>query len=124
MAGDPAVPPTLVGMDPPLADGQRPSAGASAAAAAVWAFVFASMSFYWALGGRFSLETQALSIRDQIDDPAFVAVLWATGALKVLAGLIALALVRPGGRRIHQRTLLIVAWVTAGTLLLYGGLGW
>ncbi len=104
-----------------LDDGRRPTA---AFAAAAWAFVFAAMSFYWALGGRVSIGTQAVSIRDQIDDPDFIAVLWATGILKVLAGLIALALVRRWDGRSSRRMLLVAAWMTAGFLLLYGGLGW
>jgi len=104
-----------------LDGGRRPTA---AFAAAAWAFVFAAMSFYWALGGRWSVGTQAVSIREQIDDPDFIAVLWATGILKVLAGLIALALVRRWDGRISRRMLLVVAWMTAGFLLLYGGLGW
>jgi len=107
----------------PAADGDRhPSTAARAAAA--WAFVFAAMSFYWALGGRLSVGTQARSIREQIDDPGFVAVLWVTGALKVGAGVIALALVRPRGERRPPRALSVVAGVLAAGLLLYGGLGW
>jgi len=104
-----------------LGGDRRPTA---AFAAAAWAFVFAAMSFYWALGGRLSVGTQAVSIREQIDDPDFIAVLWATGILKVLAGLIALALVRRWDGRTSRRMLLVAAWVTAGILLLYGGLGW
>lgn len=104
----------------------RPHGGRrwAAYATAAWAFAFAALSFHWALGGQLSLGTQARSIRDQIDDPEFVAVLWATGALKVVAGLIALALVRPFGRRIPRPFLAVGVWTTAMLLLLYGGLGW
>jgi hypothetical protein len=97
---------------------------AAAYGAAGWAFLFALMSFYWAFGGRASISTQAVAIQNQIDDPGFVALLWVTGALKLVAGLIALALVLPLGRRIPRRPLLIVGWVTAVILLLYGSLGW
>jgi hypothetical protein len=93
-------------------------------AAAVWAFGFAGLSFAWALGSRLSLGTQARSIREQFDDPEFVAVLWATGGLKAVAGVIALALVLPFGRRVPRRLLMVAAWGTAVLLLLYGGLGW
>ncbi len=93
-------------------------------AAAAWAFVFAAMSFSWALGGRLSIGTQAVSIQEQVDDPDFVAVLWATGVLKVVAGVVGLALVRPFGRRVPRRALLVLAGGTAVLLLLYGGLGW
>jgi hypothetical protein len=110
-------------MEAPTLDGDRHRSTAAYAAAA-WAFVFAAVSFYWALGGRASVETQALSVRAQIDDADFIAVLWATGALKLFAGLIALALVRPFGARFPRRPLLLVAWATAGLLLLYGGAGW
>ncbi len=60
----------------------------------------------------------------QIDDPTFVVVLWVSGIFKVLAGLIALGFVLPQGRRIPRRPLLVVGWITAGSLLLYGGVGW
>jgi len=76
------------------------------------------------MGGRWSVSTQARSIQDQIDEPAFVAVLWVTGFLKIMAGLIALAFVLPLGRRVPRRPLLVVGWVAAGFLFLYGGLGW
>ena len=97
---------------------------AAAYGAAGWASLFASMSFYWALGGRASLSTQALAIQDRIDDAEFIAVLWVTGALKVVAALIALAFLLPPGRRIPPRLLLVLGWATAAFLLLYGGLGW
>ncbi len=93
-------------------------------AAAAWAFVFAAMSFSWALGGRWSVGTQAVAIQEQVDDPDFVTLLWVTGLLKVVAGGIALALVRRFGRRIPRRVLLVLAGGTAAILLLYGGLGW
>lgn len=43
-------------------------------------------------------------------DPTFVAILWITGALKVIAGLLALALVRPWGRVIPRWMLLVAGW--------------
>jgi hypothetical protein len=93
-------------------------------AACAWALVFAAMSFYWAVGGTFGIETQAESIqaaaRDR--DAEFVAVLWATGALKVAGAGLALALVQQWGRMIPRRLLLVAAWVTSGGILLYGGL--
>lgn len=92
--------------------------------AAGWAFVFAAMSFHWARGGRWSLGTQAVAIQEQFEDADFVAVLWATGALKVAAGVLALALVRPFGRRVPRVVVKGAGWGTAVTLLLYGGLGW
>jgi hypothetical protein len=102
----------------------RFSSSRAAYAAAGWALLFAAMSFYWALGGRAGVSTQAVAIRDQVEDPQFVAVLWMTGGLKVVAGLIALAFVLPAGRRMPRRLLLVVGWATAVVLVLYGGLGW
>lgn len=109
-------------------EGAAPGGGrysrAAAYAAAVWALLFAAMSFYWALGGRAGLSTQAVSIRNQVDDPTFVVVLWVTGILKVLAALIAVVFILPLGRRIPQRLLLVTGWLAAGFLLLYGSFGW
>ena len=52
-------------------------------------------------------------------DPWFVALVWATGVAKVLAGL--LALVRPWGRRIPRWVLLAGAWGGGALLVLHGG---
>jgi hypothetical protein len=54
-------------------------------------------------------------------DPAFV---WTTGLLKVGAGLVALALVRPWGRHLPRRALRTAAWLGGALLLLYGGASW
>jgi hypothetical protein len=42
-----------------------------------------------------------------------------TGVLKVLAGLVALALVRPWGRVVPRRLLLVAAWGPAAIFCLY-----
>jgi len=82
------------------------------------------VSAYWALGGRVGIGTLAIAIQEQVDDRAFIAVVWVTAALKVAAGLVALALVRPWGRRLPRRVLAVGVWGAAGVLLLYGGAGW
>jgi hypothetical protein len=46
--------------------------------------------------------------------------MWATGALKVLLGLFALALAPPWSRRIPRRLLLAAGWSAAAFLGLYG----
>jgi Protein of unknown function (DUF3995) len=90
-------------------------------AAAAWAFLFAAVSFYWAAGGRLGVGTIGRSITEPIEqgDPVAVAALWLTAVLKVVGGLVALALVRRWGRRLRRLALGLV-W-TAGVLLtIYG----
>jgi len=93
-------------------------------AAAVWGFVFAVPSFYWAMGG---MAGAASTISPQLvelvqeQDPGFIAVLWVTGVLKVVGGLLGLALVRrrAWGRGMN-RLLQLMAW-GAGVLLVWHG---
>jgi len=93
-------------------------------AAAGWACAFAAASFYWAAGGRIGLSTLAQSLREQAvaRDQAFITVIWITGGLKVAAGLLALALVRPWGTVFPRWMLLTAGWATGVFLSLYGGL--
>ena len=87
--------------------------------AAVWAFAFAAVSAYWAIGGELGRETIAAEI-SQIplaNDPVVV---WATAGLKALAGLLALALVRPWGRVFPWRLLIAAVWAIGLLLTLYG----
>jgi hypothetical protein len=87
--------------------------------AAVWAFAFAAVSAYWAIGGELGRETIAADIAriPLANDPV---VLWATAALKGLAGMLALALVRPWGRWFSRQLLGAAAWATGLLLTLYG----
>ncbi len=93
-------------------------------AAAGWGFAFAAVSFYWAAGGTVGLGTLARTLRDQAvtRDPGFVTVIWVTGGLKVLAGLLALALVQHWGKVFPRWMLLTAGWGTGVFLALYGGL--
>ena len=88
--------------------------------AAIWAFAFAVVSAYWASGGEFGRETIAAEIAQipLANDPVVV---WATAGLKALAGMLALALVRPWGRSLPQRVLVTVARAAGLLLTLYGG---
>lgn len=88
-------------------------------AAAAWAFAFAAVSAYWALGGTAGVETVAAEISrvPLANNRAFVG---ATAALKALAGLLALALVRPWGERLPRQLLLAAAWLAGALLTLYG----
>jgi Protein of unknown function (DUF3995) len=93
-------------------------------AAAGWAFLFAALSFYWALGGTAGSETisPAIAQLTRARVPWFMAVLWITAILKVFSGFVALALVQPWGRKVPRWILLLLAW-GAGTLLFgHGGL--
>lgn len=91
-------------------------------AACAWALVFAAISLYWAAGGTAGGDTigPALMRLAFARDPEFIAVLWLTGALKVLAGVLALALVQSWGRLIPRWMLLIAAWGAGVLLVLYG----
>ncbi|MFD4999177.1 DUF3995 domain-containing protein [Streptomyces buecherae] len=93
-------------------------------AAAVWGFVFALPSFYWAMGGLTGASTTlapALVELARERDTGFIAVLWATGALKALGGLLGLLLVRrrAWGRGM-SRFLQLMAWGAAGLLVWHG----
>ncbi|MEO3784094.1 DUF3995 domain-containing protein [Actinocorallia sp. B10E7] len=93
-------------------------------AAAGCAFVFAVPSFYWGFGGEFGADTIGrwavdLSWRD--DPPAMAAVLL-TGCLKVLGGLLALALVRPAWPRPPRWMMLTAGYGAAALLVSYGGI--
>jgi Protein of unknown function (DUF3995) len=94
--------------------------------ACAWALAFAAMSFYWAAGGTAGADTlgPAITMLGLTRAPGFVALLWATGALKALAGLLGLALVRPWGGVIPRRLLLTSGWGTGILLALYGGASW
>lgn len=90
--------------------------------AAIWAFVFALISFYWAAGGTFGADTLARGIEEQSRDPdaTFLATVWATGVLKAITGLIALAMVQGRGARIPRWFLLLGAWTAGIIFTLYG----
>jgi Protein of unknown function (DUF3995) len=88
--------------------------------AGAWAFAFAAVSGYWALGGELGSETIAADIAriPLANDPVVV---WATAGLKALAGLLALALVRPWGRSLPRWVLVAATWSAGLLLTLYGG---
>jgi hypothetical protein len=89
-----------------------------------WAFLFAALSFYWALGGTAGAETISPAIVQlaRAHVPWVMAVLWISAILKVFSGFVALALIQPWGSRVPRWILLLLAW-GAGTLLFgHGGL--
>lgn len=79
------------------------------------------MSFYWAAGGTLGSATIGESIAGPAlrREPWAVAVLWFTGGIKALAGVFALALVQPWGRRLPRRLMLGLAVGGGCSLLLY-----
>ncbi|WP_244178826.1 DUF3995 domain-containing protein [Streptomyces rubellomurinus] len=100
-------------------------------AAAVWGFSFAVPSFYWALGGTaLASSTVSPSLVRLMEEhnAGFIAVLWATGALKVVGGVLGLALVsgrtfgRGRWRPWEERLLQLMAWGAAVLLVWHGAL--
>lgn len=100
----------------------RSSASWAAYAAAATAFSFALVSLYWAAGGTAGLGTLGGSIEAQARarDPGLVAATWVATVLKVMGGLLALALVQAWGRRLPRRILMVAAVGGAALLVLYG----
>jgi hypothetical protein len=94
----------------------------AAYAAAVWAFLFSVVSFYWAAGGTIGLNTLAAGLRElaRTHNPGLAALAWVTGGLKVLAGVLALSLARPWGRVVPRWLLLAGAWGAGVLLAIYG----
>ena len=109
------------GMGPGARASSRSWARRAAAAACVWAFLFAALSFFWAAGGRTGL--QPLEQQPASSRTVWLVVNLAAGILKIGGGLLALALVRTGQGRMTHRLLLAAAWMGGVGLCLYGGLG-
>jgi Protein of unknown function (DUF3995) len=84
--------------------------------------VFAAISFYWAAGGTVGLETLGAEIEREAlaREPETVALVWLTGGLKVVGGLLALALVPLWSSRLPRSAVLVLAWATGVLLLAYG----
>jgi Protein of unknown function (DUF3995) len=94
----------------------------AAYAASAWAMLFALMSFYWAAGGTFGVNTLGSGIQALAHDPGFIAIVWLTGVAKVLGGLFALSLARPLARWLRPGWKLALAWIGGAALALYGGI--
>ena len=111
-------------MNEPAASPRPPRTAWAADAACVLALLSALPSFYWAAGGTSGLDTVGGAIEElaRARDPAGVALGVGAGVLKVAGAVLALALVRPWGRRVPRRLLSGVAWAASVVLTLYGGL--
>jgi len=96
----------------------------AAYAAAVLAFAYALVSLYWALGGHALLTTVGGYVEEfaRRGGALPVAIALAAAAAKAAGGLLALALVRPWGRMVPRRWLLIGSSAASVLLVGYGGL--
>ena len=90
-------------------------------AAATWSALFATFSFYYAAGGTAGVDLQPLAIQDHVGTHELTVVLWVTGAMKVMAGGLAVALARPNRRRLWGRAVLVAGWGIGALCVLYGG---
>jgi hypothetical protein len=108
----------------PTAGTRQPRPEWPAYAACALALLYAVPSFYWAAGGTVGLDTVGGAIEElaRDRDPAGLALGIGAGVLKVGGAVLALALVRPWGRRVPRRLLGGVAWAAGVGLTLYGGL--
>jgi hypothetical protein len=93
----------------------------AAYAASGWAFLFAALSFFWAAGGRTGVHP--LELEAASDNAVWIVINLVAGIIKVVIGLIALALVQDWGRIVPRKLLRASAWVLGVGMLLYGGLG-
>ncbi|GAA4222790.1 hypothetical protein GCM10023075_14550 [Streptosporangium album] len=87
--------------------------------------MFALPSFYWALGGTAGAATTiSPSLVALVENRVtwFLVTLWVTGALKVVGGVLGLALVRRGRGTGMDRLLQFAAWGAGVLLLWHGGL--
>ena len=96
----------------------------TAYAVAIVAFGYALMSLYWALGGHALVSTIGGYVEQFARRGGALPVLVALAAAlaKVVGGLLALALVRPWGRVVPRRWLLIGSAGASVLLVVYGGL--
>jgi hypothetical protein len=98
------------------------SARRPALAAAIWSFLFAGMSTYWALGGLFGIDTLGEGMQELAlaGDPELFLVNNIGIIGKLLLGVLALALTRPW-HNLTIRKLLRWAAYAAGSLLAFYG---
>ncbi|MBO0901930.1 DUF3995 domain-containing protein [Cellulomonas sp. zg-ZUI199] len=90
--------------------------------AVVAAFAFAAVSLLWATGSTLGLDTLGGTVErlGRARDPALLSANAVALVLKVLGGVLALALVQPWGRRLPRRPLLSLGWAGAAVLVVYG----
>jgi hypothetical protein len=108
----------------PPPSGWSAAGTAAAYAAAIVAFAYALVSLYWAAGGHGLLSTVGGYVEHFARHGGALPVLVAVAAVvaKVAGGLLALALVRPWGKLVPRRWLLLSSAGGSALLLIYGGL--
>lgn len=90
--------------------------------AGLWSLSFAAVSFYWAAGGLLGQGTIGPAVEGPAlaREPAFVALLWTSSVLKLIAAPLGLALATGRPRRVPRWMLLLAGWGAAALLSLYG----
>jgi Protein of unknown function (DUF3995) len=90
-------------------------------AASLWAFLFAAVSFYWAMGGQLGSNTVGVWAEQasQTREPVFVFTLWVTALLKALLGLLPLALVQGWLDFLPRRLLILTMGLVGAGIALY-----
>jgi hypothetical protein len=112
------------GQPAPASSGWSSTGIVSAYAAGIAGFGYALMSLYWALGGRALISTVGGYVEQLARQGGAAPVLVALAAVaaKVIGGLLALGLVRPWGRVVPRRLLLIASAGASVVLVAWGGL--
>ena len=87
--------------------------------AALWALIFAVLHIVWAADWYVGLRAE--DARKAFDRPWFLAYDLVVAGIRVLAVPVALALVRPWGRRLPRWLVGSLAWGGTGLLVLRGG---
>lgn len=88
----------------------------------IWTILFASISFYWAMGGLFGARSLGGSIYEQAlnPEPSFITIVWLTGFIKLL-GVILLFMLLVNWKNPWMRLTLYFITKGSGTLLFFYG---
>lgn len=99
------------------------SARRAASAAAALAFASAAVSLYWTLGGTLLLDTVGGTVEDLARERSAIGIVLgaSAAAAKVIAGALALGLVRASGATLTRRLLVRLNVLASAVLVLYGG---
>ncbi|MBP1080286.1 MULTISPECIES: DUF3995 domain-containing protein [Bacillus] len=91
-------------------------------AGAIWSFVFAIMSFYWALGGMIGVESLGGKIYQLAleRNPQFILLVWITGFIKVIGGVFLLLMLMNRLPDFIKKSLYWISIVAGIFLFLYG----